>query len=186
MNSPTTMASVRNAPLSSATRRFGRIDLQDDPRPAGAQALGRLGQAPDVDRLETGVDRPVHVREGQDHVGRDEQDVAAHVGVRSAAAAAWLNVEIRPKTRMIGGMTNGRSVMNSTTGRARGTFSRTQYAVGTMSPRLTMIVTMPDDERSRSGSPQKPGLARMRRRRRFAARLSVATSGSTKYRIAER
>ena len=40
-------------------------------------------------------------------------------------------------------MTNGRSVMNSMTGRARGTFSLTQYAVGIRSPMLTMIVMMP-------------------------------------------
>ena len=81
VNSPTTMARVRNAPLRSATRRFGRITCSDDPRPAGAQALGRLGQAPDVGGLEAGVDRPVHVRERQDGVGRDQQDVAADVGV---------------------------------------------------------------------------------------------------------
>src|SRR5438034_1957150 len=56
-------------------------DLDDDPRPAGTQALSRLGQAPDVRRLEAGVDRPVHVRERQDRVGRDEQDVAAEIGM---------------------------------------------------------------------------------------------------------
>ena len=40
-------------------------------------------------------------------------------------------------------MTNGRSVMNSTTGRARGTRSRTQNAVGTISAMLTTIVMIP-------------------------------------------
>ena len=40
-------------------------------------------------------------------------------------------------------MTNGRSVMNSTNGRARGTLSLTQNAVGMSRPMLTMIVMMP-------------------------------------------
>ena len=97
----------------------------EDPQPAGAQALGRLGQAPDVGRLQARVDRAVHVRERQHGVGRHEQDVAADVGV-GQRHDFWLNVWIRPKTRMIGGMTNGRSVMNSTNGRARGTRSLTQ------------------------------------------------------------
>ena len=58
-------------------------------------------------------------------------------------SGGWLNVLIRPNTRTIGGMTNGRSVMNSTNGRARGTRRRTQKAVGISSPMLTMIVMMP-------------------------------------------
>ena len=60
-----------------------------------------------------------------------------------SGSGGWLNVWISPKTRTIGGMTNGRSVMNSTTGRARGTRSRTQNAVGISRAMLTMIVTMP-------------------------------------------
>ena len=60
-----------------------------------------------------------------------------------SGSGRWLNVWISPKTRTIGGMTNGSSVMNSTNGRARGTRSRTQYAVGISRPMLTMIVMMP-------------------------------------------
>ena len=48
-----------------------------------------------------------------------------------------------PNTSTIGGMTNGMSVMNSTNGRARGTRSRTQKAVGTSSAMLRMIVMIP-------------------------------------------
>ena len=40
-------------------------------------------------------------------------------------------------------MTNGSSVTNSTSDRARGTRSWTQYAVGTISARLAKIVMMP-------------------------------------------
>ena len=58
-------------------------------------------------------------------------------------SGGWLYVLIRPNTRTIGGTTNGRSVMNSTNGRARGIRSRTQKAVGTMSAMLRMIVMIP-------------------------------------------
>ena len=44
---------------------------------------------------------------------------------------------------MIGGMTNGRSVMNSMYGRSRGSRRRTQNAVGTMRIELTTIVMIP-------------------------------------------
>ena len=44
---------------------------------------------------------------------------------------------------MIGGMTNGRRVMNSTIGRSAGYLRRTQKAVGTMIRMLTMIVRIP-------------------------------------------
>ena len=69
-------------------------------------------------------------------------------------SGGWLNVRIRPNTSTIGGMTNGRSVMNSTNGRARGTRSRTQKAVGTQEPMLTMIVIDADDERVARGCSQ--------------------------------
>jgi hypothetical protein len=52
-------------------------------------------------------------------------------------------MRMNPKTSTTGGMTNGRSVMNSITGRSWGTLSLTQYAVGTMISRLTRIVTIP-------------------------------------------
>ena len=120
VNSPMTMARVRNAPLSSATRRFGRMTATMIREPAGAQALGGLGQAPDVDRPQAGVDRPVHVRERQDDVGGDEQDAAARCRCAVSGSGGWLNVLISPKTSTIGGMTNGSSVMNSTTGRSSG------------------------------------------------------------------
>ena len=58
-------------------------------------------------------------------------------------SGGWLYVLISPNTRTIGGMTNGRSVMNSTNGRARGIRSRTQNAVGTMSAMLMTMVMMP-------------------------------------------
>ena len=58
-------------------------------------------------------------------------------------SGGWLNVLIKPKTSTIGGTTNGRSVMNSTNGRARGTRRRTQNAVGNRSPMLTTIVMLP-------------------------------------------
>ena len=48
-----------------------------------------------------------------------------------------------PKTITTGGMTNGRRVMNSTKGRARGTRRRTQKAVGRTRTTLTMMVMMP-------------------------------------------
>ena len=54
----------------------------DDREPAGAQALGGLGQAPDVDRPQAGVDGPVHVRQRQHDVAGNEQERAADVGVR--------------------------------------------------------------------------------------------------------
>jgi len=71
VNSPTTMASVRKAPLRMATRRLG-----------GPEALRRLGQALHVHRSETGVDRPVHVRERQHDVCAHEQCGAADARVR--------------------------------------------------------------------------------------------------------
>src|SRR3954470_6119797 len=52
-------------------------DLDEDPEPAGAQALRCLGEAVDVDRPKTRVDRSVHVREGQDDVRADEENVEA-------------------------------------------------------------------------------------------------------------
>jgi hypothetical protein len=58
-----------------------------------------------------------------------------------------------------GGSTNGINVTNSTTGRIRGTFSRTQYAVGTMIARLTMIVMTPMTNEYRS-PPKNFGSAR--------------------------
>src|SRR3954462_1601045 len=48
-----------------------------------------------------------------------------------------------PNTRITGGITKGRRVTNSTRGRRRGTRSRTQNAVGTMSPMLTIVVMIP-------------------------------------------
>ena len=85
--SPMTMASVRNAPDRSDVAQVREDHPPEDPRPARAEALGGLGQRPDVDRREAGVDRPVHVREGQHDVGADEQDVAAEVRLRSAGSA---------------------------------------------------------------------------------------------------
>ena len=81
VNSPMTMARLRNAPDSRATRRFGRMIRNEDREPAGAQALGGLGEGPDVDRPQPGVDRPVHVRQRQDDVGEDQQGAAADIGV---------------------------------------------------------------------------------------------------------
>ena len=61
-----------------------------------------------------------------------------------ARASGWpLYVFSRPKTRMIGGITNGSRVMNSTIGRSEGYLSRTQNAVGTMIRMLMMIVRIP-------------------------------------------
>ena len=60
-------------------------DPDEDREPAGAEALGRLGQAADVDRPQARVDRPVHVRQRQDDIGADQQDVAADVGVVSGS-----------------------------------------------------------------------------------------------------
>ena len=65
----------------SATRMFGkmtcsRIRIQPAPRLWAASVRLRMS-----DRLEARVDGAVHVRERQDDVGRDEQDVAAEVRV---------------------------------------------------------------------------------------------------------
>ena len=68
VNSPMTMARVRKAPHRIATRRFGRMIDHEDRNGPGAEALGGLGQRPDVDRPEAGVDRAVHVRQRQDDV----------------------------------------------------------------------------------------------------------------------
>src|SRR5688572_22613169 len=56
-------------------------DLDQDPQPAGAEALGGLGQALDVHRPQARVDRPVHVRERQHDVTEDEERRAPDVGV---------------------------------------------------------------------------------------------------------
>ena len=87
VNSPMTIASVRNAPLRQGDSQVRQDHLDQDPRPSGAEALGRLGQASDVDGLEPGVHRAVHVRERQDDVRRGEKDVAAHVRRRQAGRA---------------------------------------------------------------------------------------------------
>ena len=74
----------------AAQQRHAQVrqdDPDDDGGPAGAQALGRLGQAPDVDGPQARVDGAVHVRQRQHDVGRDEQDVLP-MSVWSAAAAA--------------------------------------------------------------------------------------------------
>ena len=81
VNSPTTMARVRKAPRQQGDADVRQDDLDDDPRPAGSEALCRFGQRADVDRLEAGVDRPVHVRERQDDIGERQQGAAADVGV---------------------------------------------------------------------------------------------------------
>ena len=81
VNSPMTIARVRNAPLSSATRRLGKITRKRIVPQPGAQALGRLGQGAHVDRAQAGVHRPVHVGQRQHHVGGHQQDVGADVGV---------------------------------------------------------------------------------------------------------
>ena len=89
VNSPMTMARVRNAPLSRATRRFGRMIRTMIREPAGAEALRRLGQAPDVHRPQARVDRPVHVRERQDDVAEHEQRVLP-MSVWVNGSGGWL------------------------------------------------------------------------------------------------
>ena len=63
---------------------------EQDPEPAGAQALGRLRQGLDVDRPQAGVDRPVHVRERQDHVRRTRAGRCCPKSCSSAATARRL------------------------------------------------------------------------------------------------
>ena len=75
VNSPITIASVRKAPLSAATRMFGRITRVERRPPARAEALRRLRQRVHVDRAEAGVEREEDVGEGEDHVGGDEEPV---------------------------------------------------------------------------------------------------------------
>ena len=75
VNSPMTMAKVRKAPLSTATRTFGKITRKRIGAPAGAEALGGLGQRAHVDRAQAGVHRAVHVRERQGDVAEHQQPV---------------------------------------------------------------------------------------------------------------
>ena len=56
VNSPMTMARVRKAPRQQGHPDVRQDDPDDDPWPAGAEALGRLGQRADVDRPQAGVD----------------------------------------------------------------------------------------------------------------------------------
>ena len=58
-------------------QHVGQDDAGDDRRPAGAEALRRLGQRAHVDGAQAGVDRAVHVGQRQRHVAEDEQQVGA-------------------------------------------------------------------------------------------------------------
>src|SRR3954471_15348213 len=142
VNSPMTMASVRKAPDSRATRTFGRMTktmLRGQPAP-------RLWAASVNERMSMDW-RPVSIARYM--YGNDRTTYAKHssallpMSVYVNGSGGWLNVLINPKTSTIGGTTNGSSVMNSTNGRALGTRRRTQKAVGSRSPMLTMIVIVP-------------------------------------------
>ena len=93
VNSPITIASVRNAPASAATRMFGRITRHERRPPARAEALRRLGQRVHVDRAEARVEREVDVREREDHVGADEETGPACRGTRTARAVVLEELE---------------------------------------------------------------------------------------------
>ncbi len=82
VNSPMTMARVRKAPLSSATRRLGRMTCEQDPDPAGAEAL-RPPRSGSARRSRAGPCRPRGTCTGSDSddVAGDQQGVAADVGV---------------------------------------------------------------------------------------------------------
>ena len=92
MNSPMTIASVRNAPLSRATRRFGRITatrIRGQPAPrlwaASVRLRTSIGRRPvSTARYMYGNDRTTYAA--------DEQDVAAHVrgGQRERGRAVGL------------------------------------------------------------------------------------------------
>ncbi len=75
MNSPITIASVRKAPLSAAIRMFGQDHAREGRPPGRSEVARRLGQRVHVDRAEARVEREVDVREGEDHVGADEEQV---------------------------------------------------------------------------------------------------------------
>ena len=69
------MASVRNAPLESRDADVRQDHAPEGRPPRRAEVARRLGQRVHVDRAEARVEREVDVREGEDHVGADEEQV---------------------------------------------------------------------------------------------------------------
>src|SRR5512146_1360756 len=140
--SPMTMARVRNAPDRSDTRRFGRItrhSVRNHPAPrlcdASVNERTSLERRPtSTARYMYGSDSTVYPATSRTLLPRSEL-VSGRGGP--------LKPRMSPNTRTIGGITNGRSVMNSTSRRSCGRRNRTQNAVGTMSAMLTTTVITP-------------------------------------------
>ena len=73
VNSPSTSATERSVGVEDAATDVRHDDPEHHRRPARPEAARRLGQRPDVDGGEPGVERPVGVRQHQDHVGERER-----------------------------------------------------------------------------------------------------------------
>ena len=88
VNSPMTMAKVRKAPDSTATRMLGKITRTRIVSCVGAEDVGGLGQRLHVDGAQAGVDGAIHVGQGQRDIAEGQQDVGADGACWSAAGSS--------------------------------------------------------------------------------------------------
>ncbi len=70
----------QQGPREQSHPQVGEDDLEEDGDPVRPQALGRLGQRPDVHRSQPVVDRAEHVGKREGGVHADEEDPRAVVG----------------------------------------------------------------------------------------------------------